>query len=335
MVCIQGDEVPEATLPEPFNKSTQGSLNMDTVQTANVSSTNQKVALSSQQPVPASHLSQSFRRGFSKRALSNEAVKTSQVQAVAVCPTTILPVSKQCYDLSSEKEASISIVSPVKSAIPRKGLASGVPQACPPSSCPPATPIKALTSTKNEVSSTASESIHVSPVKSFSKSLKLLTTPAKPTGAEGTPAKSLSTPEKLMSATPVLQPPKRCYMSPDADTISSPNKLVRRPQRSRSLKFDTPKKKECVEEAFDTPMKKERVEEATGGEKLLLDSDIFDILPNNLLQSVSIIRIYVFYCSLPMLILLNVTLKIAVYHILHEHYENGSYIHFVTRIKDG
>lgn len=80
-------------------------------------------------------------------------------------------------------------------------------------------------------------------------------------------------------------------MSPDADTMSSPNKLVRRPQRSRSLKFDTPKKKEHIDEVFDTPMKKERVEETTttGGGKLSLDDDIFDILPQNLLQSVSIV----------------------------------------------
>ncbi|KAK1356701.1 CDT1 domain-containing protein [Heracleum sosnowskyi] len=282
----KGDEVPEATLPEPFNKSTQGLLNMDTIQASNVSSTNQKAVLSSQQTVPASHLSQSFRRGFSKRALSNEAGNTSQVRPAAVCPTTVLPVSKQCNDLSSEKEASKSIVSPVKSAIPRKSMVSRGSQACPRASCPPATPIKAINSTKNEVSSMASDNIQVTPVKSFSKSSKLLTTPAKLTGAEVTPAKSLSTPVKLMSATPVLQPPKRCYMSPDADALSSPNKLVRRPQRSRSLIFDTPKKKEHVEEAFDTPMKKERVEEATGGEKLLLDSDIFDILPENLLQSI-------------------------------------------------
>ncbi|KAL8089159.1 hypothetical protein AgCh_038797 [Apium graveolens] len=281
----KGDEVPEATLPEPFNKPTQGLLNMDTVPASNISSTNQKLVFSSPQTVPASHLSQSFRRGFSKRALSNETVKTSQVQSVALCPTTVLPDSKQCNDLSSEKEASTSIASPLKSAIPRKGLVSGGSQACPRASCPPATPIKVLTSAMNEVSSTASDSIQVTPVKSFSKSSKLLT-PAKLSGAEGTPAKSLSTPAKLMSATPVLQPPKRCYMSPDADTISSPNKLVRRPQRSRSLKFDTPNKKELVEEAVETPMKKERVEEATGGRKLFLDDDIFDILPENLLQSI-------------------------------------------------
>lgn len=81
-------------------------------------------------------------------------------------------------------------------------------------------------------------------------------------------------------------------MSPDADIISSPNKLVRRPQRSRSLKFDTPNNKECIEEAVETPMKKERVEEATEGRKLLLDDDIFDILPENLLQSVSIARFF-------------------------------------------
>ncbi|WOG87184.1 hypothetical protein DCAR_0206407 [Daucus carota subsp. sativus] len=279
----EGDEVPEATLPEPFNKPPQGSLKMDTIDASNVSATKQKSVLFSQQPVPPSHLPPSFRRGFSKRTLSTEAVNTSQVQPIAVCPAKFLPVSKQ-FDLSSEKETSASIQCidfPVRSALSPKELTSGGSRACPLSSRPPATPIKQFSSTKNEVSSTVSDSIQVTPVKSFSKSSKLLSTPAKLTSGE-------ETPEKLMSATPVLQPPKRCYMSPDADTMSSPNKLVRRPQRSRSLKFDTPKKKERIDEVFDTPMKKRRVEETTttGGGKLSLDDDIFDILPQNLLLSI-------------------------------------------------
>lgn len=92
--------------------------------------------------------------------------------------------------------------------------------------------------------------------------------PTKHTNIQSTPAK-LSTPARLMTATPVLQPPKRCYMSPDNDCTGSPNKLVRRPPRSRSLKFDTPVKNDVLD---------------IDGKSV--DSDILDILPESLLQSV-------------------------------------------------
>ncbi|CAB4291433.1 unnamed protein product [Prunus armeniaca] len=51
-----------------------------------------------------------------------------------------------------------------------------------------------------------------------------------------------------MADTPALHRPKRCYMSPDDNSTSSPNKLVRLPPRSRSLKFDTPVKNKNVED---------------------------------------------------------------------------------------
>ncbi|PQQ17581.1 CDT1-like protein a chloroplastic isoform X1 [Prunus yedoensis var. nudiflora] len=46
---------------------------------------------------------------------------------------------------------------------------------------------------------------------------------------QSTPAKLASTPARLMADTPALHRPKRCYMSPDDNSTSSPNKLVRRP----------------------------------------------------------------------------------------------------------
>ncbi|RVW24566.1 CDT1-like protein a, chloroplastic [Vitis vinifera] len=68
-------------------------------------------------------------------------------------------------------------------------------------------------------------------------------------------------------------PPKRCLMSPHDDSTNSPNKLVRRPARSRSLKFDTPVKGVEI---------KEEVNEKGS---LSVDNDILDILPENLLES--------------------------------------------------
>ncbi|KAJ0245740.1 CDT1-like protein b [Hirschfeldia incana] len=61
-------------------------------------------------------------------------------------------------------------------------------------------------------------------------------TPAK---VLSTPSKDLSTPIKLMSATPTLQPSRRCItMTPD-DVDRSTNDLERRPSRTRCLNFDT------------------------------------------------------------------------------------------------
>ncbi|KAJ8552980.1 hypothetical protein K7X08_020373 [Anisodus acutangulus] len=79
---------------------------------------------------------------------------------------------------------------------------------------------------------------------------------------EVTPAKLTSTPAKLMTLTPMLQPPKRCYMSPDGKLTESPRKLVRR--TPLSLNFDSPVKS---------------TKEST-------EDEILDILSENLKQSI-------------------------------------------------
>lgn len=91
---------------------------------------------------------------------------------------------------------------------------------------------------------------------------------------QSTPAKLALTPIRLMAATPALQPPKRCYMTPnDESTTSSVDKLARRPPRTRSLKFDTPVKNKNVED------------EGPDVDGTPVDND-FDILSEDLLQSV-------------------------------------------------
>ncbi|KAL3644952.1 hypothetical protein CASFOL_010132 [Castilleja foliolosa] len=75
---------------------------------------------------------------------------------------------------------------------------------------------------------------------------------------------ALSTPVAPTTSTPSLRPPKRCYMSPDDNnSYRSPSKLVRRPPPNRPLKFDTPVKS-----------------------SMKVDDDIFDILPDSLVQSI-------------------------------------------------
>ncbi|KAM1684350.1 hypothetical protein TB2_035113 [Malus domestica] len=98
--------------------------------------------------------------------------------------------------------------------------------------------------------------------------------PTKSASIESTPTKLASTPARLRAETPSLQPPKRCYMSPDDNATSSPNKLAMRPPSNRSLKFDT------------TPVKNKKVEdEVPDRSGASNDSDIHDILPMDLLQS--------------------------------------------------
>jgi len=135
----------------------------------------------------------------------------------------------------------------------RKNCSStGTSEASATSSHLPATPVKERDYVKNEICSSAGTAT-----------------------IERTPAKLFSTPLKLMSTTPTLQPPKRCHMSPDDNSTSSPSKLFTRPPRSRSLKFDTPVK---------NPKLEDEVSSARG---VLRDNDIFEMLPENLLQSVS------------------------------------------------
>ncbi|ONH93318.1 hypothetical protein PRUPE_8G225500 [Prunus persica] len=122
-----------------------------------------------------------------------------------------------------------------------------------------------------------------------------------------TPEKLASTPARLMTLTPALHPPKRCYMSPDDDSISSPNKLVKHLPCSRSLKFNTPMKNKmsspddistsspnklvrhppCSRSLkFNTPVKNNMFEEeAVVLDDASSDSDVFDVLPEDLLQS--------------------------------------------------
>ncbi|KAB1226041.1 CDT1-like protein a, chloroplastic [Morella rubra] len=91
--------------------------------------------------------------------------------------------------------------------------------------------------------------------------------------ANVTPAQVCYTPARLMSLTPALHPPKRCYVSPEEKCDSLPNKLIRRPPPSRSLKFDPPENDG-------------KLEDEIGGEDGSVDNEIFDILPENLIQSI-------------------------------------------------
>ncbi|CAL5432733.1 unnamed protein product [Camellia sinensis] len=248
-------EVPEETLPEPFNQLKQD-VHISTAKASDPSLLRGTLAdaLEEQQPTAAaSHLSQSFRKRFSQKVSRSEAVDSYQGQPIVSLQPLVIPVPEPHVDQSSCEEltgASASRFS-LKATTSQKCLSIGASRASILQSLPSATPKKEIGFWKNKVCSSVETAI-----------------------IQGTPAKLVSTPLRLMSATPALQPQKRCFMSPDDDSTSSPRKLVTRKPRSRSLKFDTPVKNTKVEDEVNH----------IGG--LSVDNDIFDILPENLLQSI-------------------------------------------------
>ncbi|KAL0383607.1 UNVERIFIED_CONTAM: CDT1-like protein a, chloroplastic [Sesamum calycinum] len=231
------DEVPEEELPEPFTrlKASASTSSLQPAASSLMSETSAGAVLEGR-IVTASHLSASFKRSFSQRGSGHLTANIKEDQ---------LEVSNHAsVDLEHEfpgKETSADAAkSHCKSSVNTSGREK----------CSFETPVKCIDSIKND-------------------QLSVETTPLL-----RTPVDLSSTPAKLMSTTPMLHPPKRCYMSPDDNSSRSPSKLVRRPPPNRPLKFDTPVKSVKVDGEFGKSGKSSA------------DDDIFDILPEALLQSI-------------------------------------------------
>ncbi|KAJ4976228.1 hypothetical protein NE237_001334 [Protea cynaroides] len=241
----KGDEIPEETLPEPFNQANQKVLS---------STINAKLSLPSEpssdalpQPTAvASHLSNSFQKRFFKKVLPK---LSDEIPNLPVQPFPN-PCAKDCSSneeiLTSAASSSLGCCSKSTNKISSAFYASPVVKLSP---------------------SNVAQCKETEPMNSKDYS------PAEIAGIQGTPAKLASTPTDLMSITPVLQTPKRRRMSQD-DDFMTPNKLMKRPSRTRSLKFDTPVKNEKADDGLN------EMERASFG------PDIIDILPEALLQSI-------------------------------------------------
>ncbi|KAI4349406.1 hypothetical protein L6164_009998 [Bauhinia variegata] len=210
-----------------------------------------------QPPAVATHLSQFFKRRFSQKSVRNEADSSQQKLPSDSSQPPPFPVSESspkkstsCKETRSPPNSSSSKLALEAVSNERSPTVCASPSRFTSSGGPAATPSKTTKYLENE-----------------DGSLQNIATMS-------TPAKLAFTPSRLMTVTPSLPPPKRCYMSPDDNTSSSPNKLVRRPPRSRSLKFDSPVKNEETDSGFND------------AGSLSIDKDIFDILPENLLQSI-------------------------------------------------
>ncbi|XVF32413.1 hypothetical protein REPUB_Repub17cG0080300 [Reevesia pubescens] len=284
------DEIPEEDLPEPFNRLKQNtqldmikgpiSLSSDKSSTDtmteqqsltaqaeiiqeearpqpfNHSNSNSKLAVemladvvNDQQPVVASHVSRSFRKRFSQKA-TTKAQEAVQKSSKVSLRSSIFQDPELCADRSVNSEETSS--APTRS--PTKFLFKPTTSEISSRTCLLATPVKEMNPLKTE---------NDSPIKAGS--------------IQSTPAKLASTPARLMTATPTLQPQKRCYMSPDEVSSNLPNKLVRRPLCTRSLKLDTPvKEKKVVDEVHEMAGK------PVDNDK----DDVLSVLPVSLLHSI-------------------------------------------------
>ncbi|XP_011080030.1 CDT1-like protein a, chloroplastic [Sesamum indicum] len=231
----EGDEVPEEDLPEPFTRL-KASASISSVQpsASSLMSETTDGAVLEGRTVTASHLSASFKRSFSQRGSGH---LTANIKEDQVVVSNHASVDVE-HEFPGKETSSVAAKSHSKSSVKPSGKEK----------CSFETPVKCKDSIKDE----DQLSVEMTPL------LR-------------TPVDLLSTPAKLMSATPMLHPPKRCYMSPDGNSSRSPSKLVRRPPPNRPLKFDTPVKSVKVDGEFGRSSK---------------SSADDDILPEALLQSI-------------------------------------------------
>ncbi|OIT22000.1 PREDICTED: CDT1-like protein a, chloroplastic [Nicotiana attenuata] len=238
----QGEDVPEEELPGPFSESRHEVLTNSSGSAGSQLISETPIGSVSEQRASASHLSQSFKRRFSCRVSIGEPENAKQHPPVTEC---------QIAKSSNNKRTSTAS-----------------------DKCPSKMPTTQTSTVKNSSEVVAFDTLLLSPLPvTPMKNIKgddgyaLLT-------AEGTQARLTSTPEKLMTSTPMPQSPKRCCMSLNSDSTESPSKLVRRPPRNRCLNFNTPVKSSKA------------TDKACEGAGLPINSDIIDIFPEDLLQSI-------------------------------------------------
>ncbi|KAM1346046.1 hypothetical protein PS2_035117 [Malus domestica] len=266
---LQSDGIPDETHPMPSDQSKEDlNSNISRIPDSSLPNETSFEAPVEQLPVITTHLPQSFRRHFSLPAFQGRNVLVPESNFNIVCSIEEASVVASSFEALVEQqpvitshlpqpfrrhfsqpsfqarnislpESNLNVVCSVEGASTAVSLTGQVP----------ATPTK-----------------ETSPIESGDD------LPTKCASIQSTPAKLASTPARLMSATPALRPPKRCYMSPEDNSTSSPEKMVRYPPRSRSLKFDTPVKNRMVED------------EVLDMDNASIDNDFTDIPPEDLLK---------------------------------------------------
>nr|XP_010918795.1 CDT1-like protein a, chloroplastic [Elaeis guineensis] len=233
----EGDDIPEEQLPVPFSQAKQTILPQ--VARGSINSTSLEPSSSTpfqQEFAVLSHMSGSFQRRFSQKIPILGAEKTSLT----------------CINKPSLKDDPHVFVAPSpikfssKPPISKKSLISSS--------------ILLASSGNKTTDKEATEKLK--PENCSSKDLNNL---------EGTPAKLISTPARLMTATPEIQTSKRSRPSMGYAT-PPPKKSVKRSTRTK---------------LFTTPTKSTKaVDEDDGSRSLSVDDSVLGFLPETLLQSI-------------------------------------------------
>ncbi|KAJ6850558.1 CDT1-like protein a, chloroplastic [Iris pallida] len=234
----EGEDIPEDQLPHPFNQ-TKPSICLNGYSLSKPSPD----SFPQEQFAGPSHMSRSFQRRFSQKVPISDSQKT--------------PLA--CYNKALSEDGSLDSVasSPVKCILQ-----------------PPLSK-ESLLDCPVTLSSASTLVIHEEeakkPTKADDKCKKKLQ------DLDGTPAKLVSTPVRLMAATPEIQTPKRCRSTMD---FNSPPMDLKSPPLKKSTKRST------RTQLFATPTKNsfDGVEESKA-EGTSAD-DVVSYLPESLLQSV-------------------------------------------------
>lgn len=239
---LEGDDVPEDELPEPFNRLKEDySINLVSPSASASTSETPDVGLLLGDPANLSHPSLSFRRSFSRGSM-HYAENLKQEKSVIDFRALVDSEPKSVKSLSENASSPFSVDFPSEFSS-SEAASAGVK-----ASILLDTPVKSVNLAKNEDSSSTL----------------------------GTLVELFSTPPQLICSMPMLQPPKRCCRSPNDESSGVLSKLVRRPPPNRPLKFDTP-----VKNANDY----NKLSSSTCG-SISASGEIFDILPESLLQSI-------------------------------------------------
>lgn len=116
---LQGDEVPEFELPEPFNRETKCQESLIAIKKPNLESIKDtSFAISEEQPMAASHLPPSFKRRFSKQVSFHDEETVNQKSAESTPETPIKGFNLEKKDLSSVDGTPVKLISTPFSSTP-------------------------------------------------------------------------------------------------------------------------------------------------------------------------------------------------------------------------
>lgn len=229
---LQAEDVPEEELPHPFGHQAQPSIPSYAARGFTCSMPINSTA--DTLTAVASHIPSSFKRRFSQKILVPENENTSLVCLNKVTPIDDSPLPSVPYSTRSTSNPTMC---------KRPLFASPIPKS----------------SSSNHGASEDNRLINAEKL-----------SPQKLNHFDGTPAKFVSTPVRLMTATPEIQAPKRHCSTTYHTPVKEPEKQSARAK----LLFATPQKSTEIKDTENIAM------------SISDDDDVINILPETLLQEV-------------------------------------------------